>query len=428
MFSLPIQRGVYRPVDIRPSAPAPLPLAEASAYRRGARCHFRGFSTTTGKFPQFCCASNLLESSLWARGYECSERLANPRPYGYGLPSGQSPEQLADSMVFNPLPLRHSPHLYHIIFFSITFPQFHSSTNFHELYSTAMSTVAPPVPEVFPIYPDLEGKVALITGIGQVGPQDSPFWGNGAATARLLSRNGVKIFGCDLHLSAAERTKERLIEEDANAVVDVVAADVMKPSDVEDLIAAVMKRHGRIDILVNNVGQTAAGTPATMSEDLWARQIDLNLSSVYRVCHHVIPIMQQQGAGNIINNASITAMRYIGKHQIAYATAKAGVIRFTKALGVMYARDNIRCNCVVPGLMYTPLVDNFAKSDDPGDQEAAKRILDHNCPMGWMGTGVDVANAVAWLTSGASRYVTSHELVVDGGITESTGTGFQAQL
>ena len=291
-----------------------------------------------------------------------------------------------------------------------------------------MSTITPPVPEVFPVFPDLKDKVALVTGIGQVGPRDSPFWGNGASIARLLSQNGVKIFGCDLRLSAAQRTKERLLEEDSTATVDVIAADVTKPFEVENLVASVMKRHGRIDILINNVGQTAAGNPATMSEDLWARQIDLNLTSVYRVCHYVIPIMQKQGSGNIINNASITALRYIGKHQIAYAAAKAGIIRFTKALGVMYASENIRCNCVVPGLMYTPLVDNFAKSDDPGDQEAAKRILDHNVPAGWMGTGADVANAVVWLSSGVSRYVTAHELVIDGGITESTGTGFKSSL
>lgn len=291
-----------------------------------------------------------------------------------------------------------------------------------------MSAPAPPVPEVFPVYPDLRGKVALITGMGQVGPLISPLWGNGAAIARLLSLNGVKIFGCDLHLPAAERTKERLVEEDSRAVIDVVAADVTQPSDVASLVAAVMQRHGRIDILINNVGQTAAGNPSSMSEDAWARQIDVNLTSVYRLCHHVVPIMQKQGGGVVINNASITALRYIGKHQIAYAAAKAGVVRFTKALGVMYGRENIRCNCVVPGLMYTPLVDNFAHSDDPGDREAARKILDHNCPMGWMGTGADVANAVVWLASGASRYVNAHELVVDGGITESTGTGFRSLL
>ncbi|EAU34362.1 conserved hypothetical protein [Aspergillus terreus NIH2624] len=290
-----------------------------------------------------------------------------------------------------------------------------------------MSKTAPPTPKVFPTYPDLAGKVALITGIGQVGRQDGEFWGNGAATARLLARNSVKIFGCDLHLHAAARTKERLLNENANAVIDVMAADVTSSSDVAALVAAAMQRHGRIDILINNVGQTAAGNPVSMSEDLWSRQIDVNLTSVYRLCHHVLPIMQKQGGGNIVNNASIAGLRYLGKHQIAYASAKAAVIRFTKALGVMYGRDNIRCNCVVPGLMYTPLVDNFARSDSEEERETARRILDHNCPMGCMGSSDDVANGVVWLSSGASRYVTSHALVIDGGITESTGTGFGAR-
>lgn len=290
---------------------------------------------------------------------------------------------------------------------------------------------------------------SLTTGIGQVGSPDSDTWGNGAAAARLLVHNGVKILGCDLHLSSAERTKQRLLNERPEASVNVFACDVTKPDEVKAFVAAAVDKHGRLDILVNNVGLTAAGSPETMSHETWSRQIDINLTSVYHLCHLVLPIMEQQRSGSIINNASITAMRYIGKHQIAYASAKAGVVQFSKAMGVMYAKSNIRsvqihfnkgersraltrnahcrCNCVVPGLMYTPLVENFAQSKDPGDQEAARRIKDHNVPMGWMGTGEDVANAVAWLASGASRYVTAHALVVDGGITQSTGTGFQAQ-
>ncbi|KAH6676861.1 hypothetical protein F5X68DRAFT_264097 [Plectosphaerella plurivora] len=287
-------------------------------------------------------------------------------------------------------------------------------------------TVAPPVPEVFPVYPDLAGKVALITGIGQVGPLDTESWGNGAAVARLLARNGVHIFGCDLNLDAAERSKARILQDSPKATVDVIAASVTDSNDVKRLVDAIMEKHGRIDILVNNVGATTPGSPATMTEETWSRQIDVNLTSVYRLCHLVLPIMQEQRSGSIINNASISALRYLGKHQIAYASAKAAVIRFTKAVGVMYAKDNIRSNCVVPGMMYTPLVDQFARSNNPEDKEAARRILDHNCPMGWMGTGHDVANAAAWLASGVSRYVTSHELIVDGGITEHTGMGWNA--
>lgn len=197
-------------------------------------------------------------------------------------------------------------------------------------------------PKHFPTFPDLRDKVALITGIGQVGIPNSSTWGNGAATARVLSYNGVKIFGCDLRLDAAEYTKKRLLQDDPAAICDVVTCDVTKSEDVEGFIKAALDKHGRIDILVNNVGATVAGSPSTMTEETWLQQIDINLHSVYRCCHAVIPIMEKQGGGAIINNGSITALRYIGKPQIAYGTAKAAVIRYTKSAGVMYAAQNIR--------------------------------------------------------------------------------------
>jgi NAD(P)-dependent dehydrogenase (short-subunit alcohol dehydrogenase family) len=284
----------------------------------------------------------------------------------------------------------------------------------------------PPHPPVFPTYPDLPNRVALITGIGQVGSPTSQTWGNGAATARLLAHNGVKIFGCDLHLASAERTRSRLLSEFPSLDMTVMAADVTSPTSVKAFVAAALAKHGRIDILINNVGMTAPGSPSTMSEETWTAQIDLNLHSVYRLCAAVLPIMETQASGgSIINNASITALRYIGKPQIAYASAKAAVLQFTRATGAMYAAKHIRCNAVIPGLMYTPLVENLAQSERAEDREVAGRIMGHNVPMGWMGTGEDVANAVVWLVSGASRYVTSQTLVVDGGITESTGTGFK---
>jgi NAD(P)-dependent dehydrogenase (short-subunit alcohol dehydrogenase family) len=279
-------------------------------------------------------------------------------------------------------------------------------------------------PTSFPLFPDLKGKVALITGIGQVGVPGSKTWGNGAATARILNYNGCKIFGCDLRLEAAAYTKKRLLEDNPQAECEVVSCDVTKTEEVEKFVKAAVEKYGRIDILVNNVGATIAGSPSTMPEEKWMQQIDINLNSVYRCCHAVIPIMEsQETGGSIINNASITALRYIGKPQIAYATAKAAVIRYTKSAGVMYAAKNIRLNAVVPGLMYTPLVENFGLSDKEEDKEVFRRITEHNVPMGKMGDSFDVANAVVWLASDAARYVTSHALVVDGGITESTGTG-----
>ncbi|KAK5077074.1 hypothetical protein LTR64_005446 [Lithohypha guttulata] len=278
-------------------------------------------------------------------------------------------------------------------------------------------------PSTFPIYPDLRGRVALITGIGQVGSTETKTWGNGAATARLLSHNGVRIFGCDLKLAAAERTQTRLLAENSNAECAVVSCDVTKPEEVDKMVQGCLERYGRIDILVNNVGMTAPGDPGSMDLEAWEKQIDLNLKSVFLCCRAVLPIMEKQGSGVVINNASITAMRYIGKPQIAYASAKAAVLQFTKASGVMYAPRGVRVNAVVPGLIYSPLVENLLNSEKEEDREVGRKIMEHNVPMGRMGTPEDVANAVVFLCSDAARYITSHALVVDGGITNSTGTG-----
>ena len=274
----------------------------------------------------------------------------------------------------------------------------------------------------FPTYPDLKGKVALITGIGQVGNRLLTF-GNGAATARILAYNGVKILGCDLNLEAAEYTKQRLLQDDPESEVEVTTADVTRSEDVHRFVQSAVERYGQIDILINNVGMTAPGDPGSMPEEAWSKQIDLNLNSVYRMCHAVLPIMEKQGSGVIINNASITALRYIGKPQIAYATAKAAVIQYTKASAVMYAPKRIRLNCVVPGLMFTPLVENLGLSDKPEDREVFRKITEHNVPMGRMGDSFDVENAAVFLCSDAAKYITAHALVVDGGITQSTGTG-----
>lgn len=250
-----------------------------------------------------------------------------------------------------------------------------------------MATPKPAVneaPKALPTFPDLKGKVAIITGIGQVGIPNSSTWGNGAATARVLTHNGVKVYGCDLRLEAAEYTRQRILDITPEATVDVAACDVTSTQDVEAFVQRVLDKHGRIDILVNNVGATRAGWPHDMPEEVWHNQIDVNLHSVYRCCRAVLPVMEKQGSGAIINNASITALRYIGKPQIAYATAKAAVIRYTKSAGVMYAPKGIRFNAVVPGLMYTPLVENFGASEREEDREVFRRITEHNVPMGKM--------------------------------------------
>ncbi|CAK7241759.1 MAG: hypothetical protein STHCBS139747_003229 [Sporothrix thermara] len=292
----------------------------------------------------------------------------------------------------------------------------------------------------YPIYPDLRGKIALVLGIGQARapsadtePDTPNSWGNGAAIAWMLAHNGAVLYGCDIDLAAAQHTVERVHAAFPDAVVDVQRADVTSAADVQQLVDACVAKHGRIDILINNVGATAAGDPASMAESVWDAQINLNLKSVYLSMHAVLPIMEKQqqggggggGGGAIVNNASIAGIKFLGKPQVAYNSAKAAVIHLTRVTGCLYAARGIRVNALAPGLMFTPLVERMASSSDPSERATFQKITKHNVPMGRMGTAWEVATAAVFLASNrAAGYITSQTLVVDGGLTSSTGTGF----
>jgi NAD(P)-dependent dehydrogenase (short-subunit alcohol dehydrogenase family) len=182
-----------------------------------------------------------------------------------------------------------------------------------------------------------------------------------------------------------------------------------------------MKKYGRVDILVNNVGRSEPGCPASMSEEMWDTQMELNLKSVYLACHYVLPIMEAQKAGVVVSVGSIAGLRYIGKAQIAYNTAKAALLQFTSATAVIYAEKGVRLNAVIPGLMDTPYTVQMASRYADGDHNVFKARRDAQIPMGRMGDAWDVANAAVFLVSDEARYITGQAIVVDGGITSSTG-------
>ncbi|EQL01855.1 short-chain dehydrogenase/reductase [Ophiocordyceps sinensis CO18] len=270
---------------------------------------------------------------------------------------------------------------------------------------------------IFASYPDLDGKVVFLTGIGQTG--DPKMWGNGASIARFLARQGAVIFGCDLSLDAATHSQERITAE--GGAVTVVSADVTSDGSVKAAVDECVAKHGRIDVLINNVGRSEPGGPAEMTEKVWDAQTHVNLKSVFLCCHHILPIMERQGSGVVVNVASIAALRYVGKAQVAYSALKAAVIQFTKATAVLYAAKCIRVNVVVPGLMNTPLVAVLADKYAHGDLAGFIKKRNEAVPMGRMGDSHDVAMAVAFLASSQSRYITGQKLVIDGGITCSTG-------
>jgi NAD(P)-dependent dehydrogenase (short-subunit alcohol dehydrogenase family) len=260
----------------------------------------------------------------------------------------------------------------------------------------------------------LDGKVALVTGCGSFGPG----WGNGKVTATLLARQGATVIGVDVDAAAAEVTRS-IVAAEGNRI-SVSTCDVTDAAQVEALIAGIHAEHGGLDVLINNVGRSEPGNPITMAEEVWDEQIDLNLKSVFLTCKHAIPLMVDQGGGSIVNIASVAGLRFVGKDQVGYAAAKAGLIQFTKVTAVAFAPQKVRLNTVVPGLMDTPLVRRLADRYAKGDYEGMVAKRHAQVPMGHMGSAWDTAYAALFLASDEAQYITGTEIVVDGGLTAAT--------
>jgi NAD(P)-dependent dehydrogenase (short-subunit alcohol dehydrogenase family) len=158
-----------------------------------------------------------------------------------------------------------------------------------------------------------------------------------------------------------------------------------------------------------------------MSEEVWDAQIEHNLKPTFLGCKHIIPVMEKQGKGAIVNIASIAGLRMSeGRPHVAYSTTKLGIRAFSQSTAITFAKKGIRCNTVFPGLMHTPLVEHrLAKQIAGGDVAALIAKRDASVPMGKMGTGWDVAHAVLFLASDEAQHITGAELIVDGGITSS---------
>jgi NAD(P)-dependent dehydrogenase (short-subunit alcohol dehydrogenase family) len=254
----------------------------------------------------------------------------------------------------------------------------------------------------------LKGKVALISGAGSAGPG----WGNGRATAVRFAEEGAQVF-------AVDRSEAALRETLAKAPgIRSHLCDVTDASAVAAMVQECMKMFGSIDVLVNNVGGSAPGGPVDMSEQAWDEQLDYNLKSVFLACKHVLPVMERQGGGAIVNIASASGLRWTGSAHVAYAAAKAGVIQLTRVVAVQYASKGIRVNTVVPGQLHTPMVEaRLAGQRSGGDVDALLKTRMKRIPLGFAGDGRDTANAVLFLASDEARFITGAELVVDGGMT-----------
>lgn len=257
----------------------------------------------------------------------------------------------------------------------------------------------------------LQGKIAIVTGAGCVGPG----WGNGRAITVRFAQEGARVFAVDKDLASMNDTLK--LASGAAGEVTPYAGDVTQSQAVAAIVAACQAKYGTVDVLVNNVGGPAPGGPVQLSEEAWHAQLALNLTSVFLMCKHVMPIMEARGGGSIVNIASTSGIRFTGAPAIGYAAAKAGVIQFGRVAAVEYAKKLIRVNSVLPGQLHTPLVDAvLARNQSGGDTEALLQRRQARIPLPFMGDGRDTANAVLFLASDEARFITGTEIVVDGGM------------
>jgi len=222
---------------------------------------------------------------------------------------------------------------------------------------------------------------------------------------------------------AVDRDPKRLDETlslagDAAASITTYICDVTNAASVQAMVGTCVKTYGAPDILINNVGGSAAGGPVQLSEESWDSQIDVNLKSVFLTCKYVLPHMVERKRGAIVNVASTSGLRWTGSAQVAYAASKAGVIHLSRVVAVQHAPDGVRVNTVVPGQLHTPMVEvRLAKQRTGGDVESLLASRVKRIPLGFMGDGRDTASAALYLASDEARFVTGTELIVDGGMT-----------
>lgn len=250
----------------------------------------------------------------------------------------------------------------------------------------------------------LAGRVAIVAGAGAHGDGI----GNGRATAILLARWGAKVVAVDHDLSLAERTKEMILAEGGDAIA--VQADVSTEDACRRMVEQTIEHYGRLDMLHNNVGITPRGTVVEAELADWHRVIAINLDSVYLACKFAIPAMLETAQGGaIVNVSSIAAFRPNGG-RAAYAATKAGVIGLTRELAVDHGRQGIRANCVVPGPVFTPLVE----AQGAGRPEARARRKQATL-VTIEGNGWDIGHAARFLLSDQARFINGETLLVDGG-------------
>ena len=247
---------------------------------------------------------------------------------------------------------------------------------------------------------ELKEKIIVITGAGS---------GIGAASAKLMASSGARVIAVDIDLKKAEETVAEIKKSGGKATAHQV--DVTQFKEVEDLVKQVVKEYGSIDVMVNNAGIGGKNQNKTAEHTLedWHNVIAVNQTGVFYCMKAALQQMMLQGAGNIINIASLAGLKPSGNN-LSYSASKFAVVGMTKSAALEYGRKNIRINAVCPGYTHSSLLDQLLASR-PDMGERLKQMI----PMGRFGEATEVAETVAWLASDSSKYITGQTITIDGG-------------
>ncbi len=250
----------------------------------------------------------------------------------------------------------------------------------------------------------VEGKVAIVTG-GALGI--------GKASCLLLAKEGAKVAVTDI----LDKEGEEVVKEIKNngGVALFWHLDVSNEKEVQKTFADIHNKFGKIDVLVNNAGIAGVSKPThEITEEEWDQVMAVNVKGVFFCTKHVISYMKKSGNGSIINLSSIYGI--VSSPDVPPYHASKGAVRImTKTDAFLYAKDKIRVNSVHPGFIWTPMVENYAKSQ--GNVEEVRKMLDSLHPIGHVGEPDDIAYGIVYLASDESKFVTGSELVIDGGYT-----------
>ena len=247
---------------------------------------------------------------------------------------------------------------------------------------------------------NLKDKIVIVTGAGS---------GIGRATAKLFGTHGAHVVVSDINIENAQKVTEEILLDDGKAIAK--KTDVTDFSQVEGLVASTLEKYKKIDVMVNNAGIGGKNQAKTADHTLddWHNVIAVNQTGVFYCMKLVLGIMSEQGYGNIVNVASLAGLKPSGNN-LSYSASKFAVVGMTKSAALEYGRRNIRINAVCPGFTESALLDQLlAVSPEMGDK--LKRFI----PMGRFGEADEIAEAICWLASDNSKFITGQTITLDGG-------------